>query len=225
MTTYNFDPGREYTKREIAEFTGLSANTITDSLKTAGLSTSKRAYTGRELLERFVLVRRMLEAGRSHDEVRAALRMREARQEEAEERVREPADGLSTETAAHAFHSLDVEIAEGVKTLVSSIVEEAAKDIMPYVPAMVAIALSKEAERGTLKEGFQTTLRRYFAERRALAFDAIPAHAEALPEPEAEEGGLDYSPRHNRDVPTTDTVSVEAERMSDHQGSAADEEE
>jgi hypothetical protein len=60
--SYDFDPNSEYKKTDIESLTGLSANTVTESLKTAGLSTSRRVYSGAELLERFVPVRRMLEA-------------------------------------------------------------------------------------------------------------------------------------------------------------------
>ncbi|MBD2115179.1 MULTISPECIES: hypothetical protein [Cyanophyceae] len=175
---YNFDPDRDYSKKEIAEITELSANTVTDSLKTAGLSTSKRFYTGSELLERFVPVRKMLDAGRTHEEICAARRMRQASSSTQENwpggggfQPPDSSSALETDEAVIAgMGSFEDAINAGIRESIESAVQDATRDIVQFIPAMVAKALAEAAQSGQIRDVFHSRLREYFAQRRSAEF-------------------------------------------------------
>ena len=175
---YNFDSTRDYTKKEIAEFTGLSPNTVTESLKSAQFSTSDRVYKGAELLERFVPVRRMLDAGRTHDEIRDAYGMKNASSRDA---GMPPSGAVLPEIANQGMESLESEIAAGMKEAIQSLVQAATEDIVEYIPGMVAASLAEAAQTGKIREAFHAKLREHFAKRRSLQFGPSAVETTALP--------------------------------------------
>ncbi|MBE9108245.1 hypothetical protein IQ273_02260 [Nodosilinea sp. LEGE 07298] len=203
--SYDFDPNSEYKKTDIEALTGLSANTVSESLKTAGLSTSRRIYSGAELLERFVPVRQMLEAGRTHEEIREAFEMRQAgsssdgvgrpRQGGAYHRSQAPSSSSSSiganEAVSGEMGSFEDEINAAIKESIESVVHAATQDIVKYIPAMVAASLAEAAQSGKIRDAFHSTLREYFAQRRSAEFalDAVETKAFPITEDGSDEEG------------------------------------
>jgi hypothetical protein len=80
-------PSEIFTKKELSQITGLSNNTVYETLKAAGLDTKATSYTLSELLERFVPARLMLDEGRTYEEVSNHFKVEKIEQQETEQGV------------------------------------------------------------------------------------------------------------------------------------------
>lgn len=117
-----------FTKKELSQLTGLSDNTVYETLKAAGMDTKATSYTLSELLERFVPARQMLDEGRTYEEVSNHFKVEKTEQQETEQ-------GVSLQDAVGA---LQVGIYEDAKALVT----ETAKGLAPYMPALIVHGLA-----------------------------------------------------------------------------------
>ncbi|MEP1075200.1 hypothetical protein NDI52_07310 [Leptolyngbya sp. PL-A3] len=156
--SFSFDPNREYTKKEIQDLTGLAPNTIYETIKACGLSSSKRAYTGQEL-ERFVRARGLLEGGGTYDDVRQAFRLKTATTVPENSDYPEGEEGEGVGFAGEVSQ----QIAESVRAIVIAGV----KDLVPYIPKMAAMALEEVARSGAIRDAFAEARNAYLSSGRS----------------------------------------------------------
>ncbi|MEM9803752.1 MAG: hypothetical protein AAF959_00605 [Cyanobacteria bacterium P01_D01_bin.56] len=184
---YQFVETKNYSKQEIQDLTGLSKNTVSPSLEAAGFSTSQRSYPGKELLDYFVPVRKLLDSGMTYEQVRKMRQMNEASGDD----VKAASDG--SVGISNDADSLDQVIGKGITETVYGAVESAVEDLVEHIPYMAAIALSKAAKEGKIEQAFKHRLREYFATRRKLEFGQLLNQQIALPKANSEEG-IEYMP-------------------------------
>lgn len=176
---YDFNAAQSYSKKEIQELTGLSKNAVSDSLKACGLPTSRRSYTGEELLTHFVRLRVLVDAGATYEEVQQALGMAQATVPDDEHPPYGAVPPPQAPGGGQELANLDEVIGASIAETVNSTVEAAVNDLIDHIPHMAALALSNAAREGKIREAFKTKLREYFATRRTttLTLDATPDHA------------------------------------------------
>lgn len=172
---YNFERSHDYTKQDIQQLTGLSKNTIPPSLKLAGLATSRTVYSGEELLTFFVPVRRLLDSGMSHEQVREILQMSRANNSEGSSTSRENYENES------GLNDFEQELGEGIVETVYGTVEAAVDDFVEHIPTLTAMALSEAARKGKIRDAFRQKLREYFASRKRAQFNIEGQQSEAVP--------------------------------------------
>lgn len=178
---YQFSPDTRYTKKMIAELTKLSHNTISATLSLARLSTGQRAYTGKEL-ERFVLVRMMLESGMTKAEVKEQINLRTADTEEGSDATYSQAPATTETSQVTAdFAGIDRAIGEGVQDALTGLVEAAVTDFVDHLPGITAVVLAQAAESGRIRAAFTSKLKEYYQERGARAL--MPSSAGRFAEP------------------------------------------
>lgn len=151
---YRFEPGNEYTKKEILEITELSHNTLDKSLQTARLSTSRRTYSGDELLDRFLMVRKCVDAGRTYEEVAEQFSLLDAKSAPLEETEYSSYEG--TEGSVDGLSAIDDIVTENLQAALQEISREAVRDFIEALPLYVAY----EAYEG--RKQFDSALRRSF---------------------------------------------------------------
>lgn len=119
-------PSGIFTKKELSQITGLSDNTVYETLKAAGLDTKAISYTLVELLERFVPARQMLDEGKTYEDVDNHFKGATVVEQE---------DATSLEEAVGA---LQVSVYEDAKAIISELM----KPIAPYIPALIVHGLA-----------------------------------------------------------------------------------
>lgn len=164
----SIDPDREYTKKELQELTGLAPNTIYDTIKACGLSSSQRTYSGAELLERFLPARSMVAGGSTYDEVRQAFRLKTAATAPETEMN---AAGYATASEGISFAN---EVSQQVAESVRSIVVAGVKDLIPHIPKMAAMALEEMARSGAIRDAFAETRNAYLSGRSPMNYPKTP---------------------------------------------------
>lgn len=194
----SIDPDREYTKKELHELTGLAHNTVYETIKACGLSSSKRVYTGKELLERFFPARSLLEGGRTYDEVRQAFQLKTAA-------TPSETDDYSDSNEENGVGFAD-EVSQQIAESVRSIVVAGVKDLVPYIPKMAALALEEVARSGAIREAFAEARNAYLSSGRSpvsssqtppliVAVESVPQEtSEESDYPDSDDGADDELP-------------------------------
>jgi hypothetical protein len=152
------------TKKEIAEITDLSPNTVYTTIDSCGLDTSQTEYSGKEL-KSFALARRMLDSGKTYKDVKEWFAMRNSPDSSGD--TWQQTGQTQEETA---FGGLQ----DGVIQSVQSIVRASVKAIVPHLPQMVALAMDAEIESmrgGFLSEDFEAQIFQDM-EQKLLDFEA-----------------------------------------------------
>lgn len=159
---YHFVPAQPYTKKEIGDLTGLSKNVVTAGLEAARLSTSRRTYSGQELLEQFVPIRQLIDSGMTYEEIEEMQRMRHA----GSQVEGDSPDSMYDESGD--LGDFDQAVGRGMTQIVYGVAEAAADDLVEMMPQIVGLALSKVARDGKLDAAFKRGMREHFANRRRI---------------------------------------------------------
>jgi hypothetical protein len=172
---YQFDPTQDYSKQHIQNLTGLSKNSVSQSLEVAGLSTSQRMYSGEELIALFVPVRQLLDGGMTCDQIREMRQMNQADAYGDEH--------LSNESESNAWElaEFDQAIAQGVADTAYETVEQAVEEMIRHIPFMAAIVLKKATQGGKISAEFRNNLREHFAKRRPIDYPRLILEKRVLP--------------------------------------------
>jgi DNA-binding transcriptional MerR regulator len=159
---YHFDPACQYNKKEIAELTGLSKNVVTAGLEAAGLSTSRRSYSGQELLDQFVPIRQLIDSGMTYEEIEEMQRIRHAGNQD-EGDLSDSMDGEGGDLG-----DFDQAVGRGMAQMMYGVAEAAVDDLVDVVPQLVGLAMGKAVRDGRLDAAFKRSLREHFAKRRRI---------------------------------------------------------
>lgn len=141
------------TKKDLEEKFGLGSNTVYRTLQVCPLGTKKKEYTEEEIEQYFVPARRMLDAGKTYEEVTEYFKMKNPEGAEGVDNLDEDefnTDGFAANQATDAGDAVSVTVAETVADMVQS----AVKEVAPYIPALVAQTLNQEINSGEIKQAF-----------------------------------------------------------------------
>lgn len=135
-----------YTKRDLELKFKISDNTVYRTMQVCGIDTSKHEYTDEEIEQFFIPARKLLDARKSYKEVKARMEMRRAGIEDEDFDQEE----VVVEEAGDAAATVSLTVAQTVQEMVASSV----KEVMPFVPALVAQSFSQELNSEEMKAAF-----------------------------------------------------------------------
>jgi len=166
-----------FTKRDLEDLSGLTDNTVYQTLKACGLDTSKTSYTRSEVEQYFIEARRILDIpGKGYKDVE------EAMSSQTELTVQE-------ESLKHLEG-----FREGLTVQVGLLVQDVLVDITKHLPRLAVKSLYEYSVTGNMDQSFnefrQSVKRASFPSKEADFLTGKTAHlklASALPEEEEEE--------------------------------------
>lgn len=134
------------TKKDLEEKFDMGANTVYRTLQVCPLGTKKKEYTESEVEQYFVPARQMLDAGKTYEEVAAYFKMKNPEGAGADEVEQSEfnADGFAANEADDAVDGVTMATAQTF----SGMVDQAVKDVAPFIPALVAQAINQEMQQG-----------------------------------------------------------------------------
>lgn len=137
------------TKKDLEEKFDMGANTVYRTLQVCPLGTKKKEYTESEVEQYFVPARQMLDAGKTYEEVAAYFKMKNPSDAGAEaggesENEEFNANGFAANEADDAVDGVTMATAQAF----SGMVDQAVKDVAPFIPALVAQAINQEMQQG-----------------------------------------------------------------------------
>lgn len=137
-----------YTKTQLEQDFGISDTTVYKTLQACGLDTAKQEYSQSEIEEFFIPARKLVEARKSYKEVEEFFRMKQGNASGAFEDDYD--EEFTTEQASDASAAVGLTVAQSVQEMVVGSV----KEVMPYVPALIAHAFSEELKSDEMREAF-----------------------------------------------------------------------
>lgn len=132
------------TKKDLESKFDLSANTVYKTLQVCGLGTSNKQYSEEEIEQYFVPARRMLDAGKTYTDVEEYFGTKNSSGTGVGEQDEFNADGFAANEADDAVDGVTMATAQAF----SGMVEQAVKDVAPFIPALVAQAINQEMQQG-----------------------------------------------------------------------------
>lgn len=134
------------TKKDLEEKFDMGANTVYRTLQVCPLGTKKKEYTEEEVEQYFVPARQMLDAGKTYEEVAAYFKMKSPEGAGADEVEQSEfnASGFAANEADDAVDGVTMATAQAF----SGMVDQAVKDVAPFIPALVAQAINQEMQQG-----------------------------------------------------------------------------
>ena len=172
-TLLSLSEHQELTKAQIEELTGLSTNTVYASLKACGLDTSAQSYTVRELLDRFIKGRQILEGGGTYEDVQAWGAMNAV---DTENKSSEGFEDDEDKTLA-IVQGLQSEVAEAL----DSVVKVTVSAVIPYLPQMMMRALSEEVGKGSIRKALQPFQQKLLQDMAFKSSLPLPSKLSKLP--------------------------------------------
>ena len=174
-TLLNFSEHQELTKAQIEELTGLSTNTVYTSLKACGLDTAAQSYTVRELLDRFIKGRQILEGGGTYEDVQAWGAINAVDTDSRSKAEFEDEDDEGKTLAI--VQGLQSEVAEAL----DSVVKVTVSAVIPYLPQMMMRALSEEVGKGSIRKALQPFQQKLLQDMAFKSSLPLPSKLSKLP--------------------------------------------
>lgn len=132
------------TKKDLESKFDLSANTVYKTLQCCGLDTSNKQYSDEEIEQYFVPARKMLDAGKTYSDVESYFGTKSSQGTEEVEQSEFNASGFAANEADDAVDGVTMATAQAF----SGMVDQAVKEVAPFIPALVAQAINQEMQQG-----------------------------------------------------------------------------
>lgn len=130
------------TKKDLEERFGISHNTVRDTLRACGLDTGRRDYTEEEIESYFAVARKLLDEGRSYEEVAATFR--------------ENCKAVSSTTGSEVVgSSLAEEVAREVEEGGREVIRYAVRRMIERLPQLTQEVCDEFALRGDVREVYR----------------------------------------------------------------------
>lgn len=132
------------TKKDLESKFDLSANTVYKTLQCCGLDTSSKQYSDEDIEQYFIPARKMLDAGKTYTDVESYFGTKSSQGTEEVEQSEFNASGFAANEADDAVDGVTMATAQAF----SGMVDQAVKDVAPFIPALVAQAINQEMQQG-----------------------------------------------------------------------------
>ena len=138
------------TKKDLESKFNLSANTVYKTLQCCGLDTSSKQYFDEEIEEHFVVARKMLDAGKTYNDVEEYFGTKNSSGTSEVGQEEFNAEGFAANQATDASDAVGIAVAETM----ADMFESSVKQVAPYIPALVMQTINQELNSGEIKQAF-----------------------------------------------------------------------
>lgn len=108
------------------------------------METSNKQYSDEEIEQYFIPARKMLDAGKTYSDVESYFGTKSSQGTEEVEQSEFNANGFAANEADDAVDGVTMATAQAF----SGMVDQAVKDVAPFIPALVAQAINQEMQQG-----------------------------------------------------------------------------